>query len=168
MQIPKERQVLITISVTVAAALAVYLFLYSPLIVKLSKAHRQCKAIEADLLKTRQALASVGISGIKKILPAENDISSCIDEITGMGRLKSINFISITPKQIELGGSGEYKILPLELQIKGAYSQIGSFLGALDELEKGLVVIKNFKITTDPAEPSKLRAGLLLYIYLEA
>ena len=94
------------------------------------------------------------------------DASHAIREVTDHGRLNGINFISISPKKVRKEKGSRYKILPIEMEIKSTYEQMGIFLGLLDELEKTLVTVKSFNIIPGKKGPSKLTADLVIYVYL--
>ena len=54
----------------------------------------------------------------------------------------------------------------MEIKAKSTYEQLGTFLGSLDDLEKGLVKVKSFVIVPDGKDPAKLTANLVVDIYL--
>ncbi len=165
MELTKERLIIIICSVVVILVLGLYLFLYSPLISKLKSADLECKTIEADVFQARDRITSSGIGDTKKGLIIEEDVSFAIDELTKQGKLKSINFISMTSKNIEKG-EPQYKILPIEMEIESTYEELGTFLCSLEELKKSLVTVRSFNITSNEKDPTRLETKLVVNMYL--
>ena len=132
--------------IIVIAAVSVFLvlfLLYAPLIGKLNKEGAKCRAAELKVVKARSIVGLMKAAKIKKNLVAEEDASLAMDELTGLGKLKQVNFISITPKNLEKKeGFGS---LSIEMEIKSTYQQLGAFLGALDDFEKSVVVVEGFR-----------------------
>ncbi len=147
-------------------ALGTYFLLYAPLIRELRAKRLEFKTCETDLFSARNIIESVKTKEIKGILITEEDIPFAIDELTRHGRLKDINFISMTPGKIEKPKDSQYKILPVEMQTESSYKKLGVFLGSLGELKKSLVTIMSFDIVTLKEDPSRLRTELIVNMHL--
>lgn len=167
MELTKERLIIVISAGLAIIALGLYLFLYSPLINKLRKAHLECKRLETEVLWVRETADSLKIKTTKDRLMTEENISQAIDELTKKGRSEGINFISITPKQTEKPQQAlSYKILPIEIEMESTYEDLGIFLGSLDELENCVVTVRNFNITSTNEGALKLKTKLVLNLYL--
>jgi len=167
MELTKERLIIVISAGLAIIALGLYLFLYSPLINKLRKAHSECKRLETEVLQAREATDSLRIKTPKGKLITEEDVSWAIDELTKKGKLARVNFISITPKQTEKPQQTLfYKILPIEIEMESTYDDLGIFLGSLDELENCVVTVRNFNITSTEEGAKKLKTKLMLNLYL--
>ncbi len=171
-ELTQERLIIVLAAAIIAAALALYFIFYAPLLRNLMTARLKCIAAENELLECCNIVESAKEMGGARVLISEEDASLAIRALTEHGgsaeneKLKGINFISISPKEIKEDKGAQYKILPVEMEIESTYEKLGVFLGALDELEKTLVTIKSFDITPDKKDSSKLTTDLAVEIYL--
>lgn len=166
MEFTRQRLIMIITAAILIIAVGLYIFLYGPLISRLRVMRLECKTIEADVLQTRSRLASIETIDIKKGLIKEEEISFAIDELTRQGKLEGVNFVSMTPKEIEKREDAPYNILPIEIEIESTYEKLGIFLGSLDKLERCLVTVRNFNITPDKEDPAKLKTKLTVNMCL--
>ena len=167
MELTKERLAAIIIAGALIIILGLYLVLYRPLTRKLNQEYRKYKTIEVALHETHQTIINLKKARLKKSFITEEGISLAINELTKEGRLKGIDFISITPQKIEeLKSLPLYKILPIEMEIKSSYNDLGIFLGSLDYLQKSLIVVKSFEIIANKKDLRELQTKLVLNMYL--
>ena len=165
MELTKERLIIIIAGVLIILFLGLYIFLYNPLINKLRSEGGECNRIETELLQARKAIDSLEAIDKKKMLIAEKDIPLAMEELTTQGKLKGINFVSMTPGQIEEPKTA-YKILPIEMEIESTYKSLGIFLGLLGDLEKSLVTVGSFGIKADGKTSPKRKTKLVVNMYL--
>jgi len=161
-----RQQLVVIVSVAVAvASLGIYLILFRPLINKLKLLHLECNGLETSVLQARDAISFLKLKELKKEFVSETNLPLAIEELTKEGKVKGINFISLTPKQIERQQES-YKILPIEMELEASYVILGAFLGRLDDLNKSLVRIRKFNIVSNKANPkiSTVRLSLDMYI----
>ena len=76
-----------------------------------------------------------------------------------------VDFVSIKPLRIERKGIPN-RILPIEIEIKSTYEELGMLLGSLVELERSVITARDFNITTDRENAVRLRASLTINVYL--
>lgn len=161
-----KQQLVVVVSVAVAVALlGIYLILFRPLINKLTLLHLECRGFETGVLQARDAISSLKLKELKKELASETDLSLAIEELTKEGKPKGINFISLTPKQIERQDES-YRMLPVEIELEAPYAILGDFLGKLDDLNRSLARIRKFNIVLNKLNPKVLTARLSLDMYL--
>lgn len=169
MELTRERLTIIIAGATLVVLFGLYLFLYRPLISKCRQAGLECRGIEREVLLAREAITSFLNQNIsEKHLISEEDVSLAIDELTKQGRSKGINFVSITPEQIKKAENYPCKVLPIEMKTESTYKELGIFLGSLDDLEKSLITVRNFSLTSDKKDPSKVETKLVINMYLSA
>jgi len=157
---------MIIVSAGVIFVLGLYLFLYRPLINKCSLARGECRNIEAEALRAREAIDALRQSGTKRVLISEKDISIAIDEFTKQGRSKGINFISIAPGKIKDSKDSKYKILPIDIKLNSTYKEFFIFLGSLEKLEKSLVTVKELNLSSDTDKAGRINAVLTVNMCL--
>lgn len=171
-ELTQERLVIIIAGAIVVIVLAAYFIFYAPLIRNLMADRLKCMSKEFGLLECRNIIESAGKTAGERVLISEEDISLAIKALTEHGglakhdKLKGIDFISISPKEIKEGKDAQYKILPVEMEIESTYEELGVFLGSLDDLEKALVKVKSFDITPNKEDSSRLTTDLAVEIYL--
>ena len=161
----KQRLVIIVSAAVTIALLGIYLILFRPLINKLKLLHLECRGLETSVLQSRDAISSLKLKELKKELVSEADVSLAIEELTKEGKVKGINFISLTPRQIERQQES-YKVLPIEMELEAPYAILSDFLGKLDDLNRSLVLIRKFNIVLNKINPKMLTARLSLDMYL--
>jgi len=165
MKLTKERLVIIVSVALTVALLGIYLILFRPLTNKLKLLALQYKGLETAVLQARDAISSLKLKELKKELVSEADVSLAIEELTKEGKAKGINFISLTPKQIDWQLES-YKMLPVDLELEAPYAMLGDFLGKLDDLNRSLVCIRKFNIVFKKLNPKMLTARLSLDMYI--
>ena len=163
-EFPKERWVLLIAGLAAVGTLALYLFLYRPLLRELNVQASACRELEANLAHARQLAARLKTGGEERSFTKEEEVSLAIDELTRQGKLKGINFISITPKSMEKSKDGRFQILPIEVETESSYETLGRFLGSLEDLKTSLVTVASFNVTAEGEDPSRLRAKLTLHM----
>lgn len=170
MNLPKEKLGVIIISGGVIIFICLYLFLYQPLINKLSVSSRECAVWEKQVRQTRDDVSFLKNIEDKKKLVTEEDLPVIIDELTRKGKTNRIDFISIVPGKTEeiKNGNYTYQRSILEMEAVSSYMSLGIFLGGLEKLEKGVVTLDSFNIVKNKNGPDKLSAKLVLNIYLLA
>ena len=149
------------------AALVFFLIFSLPLMGKLKTLSEECKKAESEVSAFRAQIEALGgIDGEIRGLMAETDTSLALREITKQGQKYGVRFVAITPAEIEPSAAGEYRILPLEIEIDGTYSQIGKFLGALDRLDRAMATVSKFSLSRKDEHSSVLGAQLIVWIYV--
>jgi len=165
-ELTKESLIIAAVLIVAIAATMIYFVFFTPLMKEIKIKYLECKSAENDVIECRNVIESAGLVYEKRLLMAEKDVSQAIDELTKHGRSKGINFVSINPEEIKEEKGTVYKILPIKMKINSTYKQIGIFLGSLDNLEKGVVKVKNFDISAGGEDTSILSTNLVADMYL--
>lgn len=167
MKVIKQRLVVSIASIIMVFIGMLYFVLYHPLITELKKTSADCQCVECELRAAQETIDFLKQNGIKRTLASEEEVSAAIEELTQRGKERAIDFISITPQKSQfVPENAAYKVIPVEIEISGAYDDIGEFLGEVDSFEKSIVTINNFRIMADRKNSSKIEAMLILNIYL--
>jgi len=160
-----DKKLKISISCAIAViVLGTCIYTFGSLNYELKRLSLKYNAKEQSIQEARRIMESIGITGIKSAVMTEEDISHAINELTQYGETKGIDFISITPK--EKRKEGPYEVLPIEIEQRATYKDLGVFCGSLAELKKSLITIKSFNIFPDKEDLEKLRIKLTILIYL--
>ena len=166
MELTKRRGIWLAGGALGILGFGLYLFLYHPLLAKLQIQGKECRALEEEVSQGRQRVtASQGLEKTKALI-TEQEVSRAIDELTRTGKLKNINFISMTPQPIHPREGFPYKVLPIEIEAESSYENLGRFLGSLRELKGSLTKVGSLKVYPDAENPSRLETTFVLNLYL--
>ncbi len=127
---------------------------------------------ELGVIEEQSAIARKDVESALKLqfqgrLLSRAEISMAMDEITKTGRAFDINFLSISPREIEdIEGSVSQR-LPVAIETESEYKDFGLFLGALADLKESVVTIRNFDIERDEAILPRIQAKMVIDIYLK-
>jgi Tfp pilus assembly protein PilO len=166
LELSEERLIAVISVAGVLVALAVYMVFYTPLIKRVRARYLECRRAEGKVLECRNVIEAAGVLHKQRILMAEADAHQAIDELTKHGKVRGINFISITSEKIRKAKDSRYKILPVRMEIESAYEDFAAFLGSLDDLEKGLIKVKSFDMKPAEKDPFRLTVDLTVDVYL--
>lgn len=139
---------------------------YGPVNKQLRKAKKQTRAIEQEVLTAREKIKVLKQSDTEQRIATQDTVSLAIEEFTKIGRLKDINYVSIVPQGVENIPDSVYKVLPVDIEMDSNYETLGTFLGLLRDLKKGLITVRSFHITPDKHNSLILRTKITLLIYL--
>ncbi|HLD49593.1 MAG TPA: type 4a pilus biogenesis protein PilO [bacterium] len=153
--------------VSAGAGILVCLFLYPPLVRDLGRLSEECRRAEARAVEARPLIKAFKTAALLPGFIREEEISETIRELTSQGKSRDIRFIGITPQAVTKPQDSGYPVVPIEIDAESGYQDLGLFLGALEELKKSLVTVKDFHIVPDRDAPAKLRTKLTLWIYLK-
>ena len=143
-----------------------YGFVYQPLASQINLKKKEWQQLEGDLSAARGFIFRKDDLGRKGHLLSRQEISLAIDEITKMGKRQKINFISISPQEIQNVSDASYRRLPIELELEAEYKDLGSFFGSLRELHESFVTVKDFKIAKHETVYSILHAKVTIELYI--
>lgn len=125
--------------------------------------------------KIDKALIESQFDKLNKRLPSKSPISAILEELTERGKEFNIEFISVTPiaeKTITLAsreGKAIYRVLPIEINMRAGYKDIGEYIGVLENLESSFATISEFQINKDESiSPSRLKVRMILYTYMSS
>lgn len=166
MPITRQRAAILIGCVLVFLAGWVYALVYRPLLSQLKIQGASCREIENAVLQARSEVTFSKKEGKKIGFIGETEVSLAMEELTRQGKLRGINFISITPRDMVTSEEGGYQILPIEMETESGYESLGLFLGSLDELERGLVTVRGFHVRPVEGKPSRLEADLVVNLYV--
>jgi Tfp pilus assembly protein PilO len=167
MRLTKEKLRIVVWGSIALVVLVVYLSLFVPLIKTLGSKYRECKNCETDVIDARNLINSVRLQETMSAILTEDDVALAIDELTRLGKVKGIDFISMTPREKRKEKGASYGILPIEIETESGYKDLGIFLGSLAGLRDSLTTVSSFRITAHKKDDaSKLRAKLVIDMYL--
>ncbi len=176
----------INIFVSIAGGLVLFtvlfLLLLAPVTKSISVKKAEWKRLEAQLIENRAKLGSSSqidksaieaeLEDLRRKLPAKSPTSAVLDELTKRGRELNIEFVSIAPQEGKMtspkvpSGALKYKILPIEINMKAGYRNLGEYLGIVEDLDSGFATVGAFQVRKDQKAPPKLDVRLVVYTYI--
>lgn len=155
------------VGATLCFLLLGYGIIYYPLASQINLKKKEWQNLERDLIVAREFIFKKDDLGRKGHLLSRQEISLAIDEITKVGKKQKINFISISPQEIQNVPGAPYRCLPIELELESGYKDLGAFLGALKELRESFVTVRNFKIIRHATVYSLLQSKMTIDLYIK-
>jgi Tfp pilus assembly protein PilO len=118
-----------------------------------------------DLHRASEAsVVSAEISGkAGDLFPGGSRLSSLLEEMTRLARLRQIEFISIRPDAIE--DKGSYFQLTFQMDVQSRFRELGNYLLMLENLPRA-VVVKELKVETRADLNPSILAHLKTVTYL--
>ncbi len=157
---------LIILSVNLIIILGLSFFVLPSLVSDFSLTLKEYMGVRAQLMGARKILNIFDSEPIVKNLVDENNFSLAVQELVRHGNARAVTIRSLNKEKIEPCIDSNCKILPLIMKIEAAYEQLGIFLGDLEKLEKSQLVVREFGIIPDKENKAKLKAKLVLDMYL--
>ena len=159
----RQKKSIIVFSGIAIIAFILCFILYIPLVNQLRVKSNETRALEAELLKARNIVNFMKMARSQLQLVTEDNLSVATDTLMKQGGLYHIDFISTNPG--ELIREKVYVMLPIDIVLESGYSELGDFLGSLDNLGNSVVKVNEFDVAPSMSDPSKLKTRLTLSIY---
>lgn len=117
---------------------------------KVRKVARDLPVYQKELEEVRSKFEATSV-----LLPKSQEIPNLLRNISDLGRNAGLDFLSFTPGQ-EIP-KDFYAEIPIDIQIKGPYHNLGVFLDKVSKLER-IVTVNNIK--TDKVDQEKNEVSL--------
>ena len=187
-EIIKNKQFAIAAAIAVALLLLFIVFLYMPKHGAVVKLEKKIKAIDLETEATKSAIGDIRnlgkalalmqqeLNNFESKLPAEEELSSILSEITDTAKKHSIEVVSVKPGKPVLfqdssGGAFEFdqkkvKKINIDVDLRGAYKYLVEYIKALRDSMKILAVLESVSITRNEKIAPKLEANFSLTIFV--
>jgi len=180
-KIPKQQRIILAVLVGIILIVVINNLLFKPIISKRRELRLKYQSLEAELkrkeFELQEAQAKTEAERItslekkyrhtqKKLeylkgrLPKEKQIPALLSQIASQAGLE-YNLIKMLPEENRL----VYKEIPIQIQVKGRYQDLGEYLKRLEESTR-LIKIKSLSIKTDPEAPPNLDVTLEIATYI--
>lgn len=172
MELTKERLIIIGSVGLVIVIVAVYALVFSPLIAELGKTYSELKIYETELVRVKRVINSAKKIDTKRVfvtdkaLITEEGISEAIAELTRQKKFHGINFVSISPGEIEKQKDARYSIIPITIKAESTYEKLATFLGLLDDRPTAVLTLRSLRIIPNENDADKLESDLVLNLYI--
>jgi len=109
-----------------------------------------------------QATSAIS-SRIGDLMTGGSRLSSLLEEMTSLARMRHVEFVSIRPEAVE--DKGNYLELSLRLDLKSRFREMGDYLLMLENLPRALR-IKDVKVETNPSISPDVLTHLQVLTYV--
>jgi len=180
-KIPRQQRIILAVLVGIILIVLVNNLLFRPITskrrdlkLKYQKLETELKRKEFELKEARAKTEAERIASLeekyrhtqkrlkylKGRLPKEKQIPALLSQIASQAKLE-YNLIRMLPEESRL----VYKEIPIQIQLKGRYQDLGEYLKRLEESTR-LIKIKSLSIKTDPKAPPRLDVTLKIATYI--
>lgn len=121
------------------------------------------KAEELRLIRQKSEVTGALSSKIGDLMPGGSRLSSLLEEMTRLARLRQVEFVSIRPEAIE--DRGNYSELSLRIDVKSRFREMGDYLLMLENLPRAIRV-KEVKVETNASISPDILAHLQVLTYI--
>lgn len=167
MELDKKQTMLVIVTICAAIIFILIAFVYRPSIVKIRSVAEEFKSMAQEVEVARNMIRTKGDLQMRGHLLSRKELSLAIDEITKTGRQLNINFVSISPQEIEKLETSSHQRLPIHMELESEYKDLGLFLGALEKLEESIVTVRSFQIQRDDKILPLIKSRLMVDMYLQ-
>lgn len=166
LNIEKNKKTMIVIAGFTAIGVLFFTLIW-PLSIKVSNISQDVKTLDDELANVRDDLKKGNKLDQDRHLLKRNEISVAINEIIKAGADLNINFLSTNPQQIQKLQESKYPILPINLEIRSTYKNLGLFFGVLETLNKSIVTVREFSIERRQEILPEIQTDLIIDVYLK-
>lgn len=138
-----------------------------PLFSKVRRVGEEVKALEREMLAARDGMKTRDKFQKSGSLLTRQKVSLAIDEMTRIGATLGINFLSISPQPIAKISHSKYPVLPIRMDLKSEYENLGHFLGALETLQESIVTVRSFDMDCNLKTSSLIETELVVEVHLQ-
>lgn len=121
------------------------------------------KAEELRLIRQKGEVTGGFSSKIGDLMPGGSRLSSLLEEMTRLARLRRVEFVSIRPETIE--DRGNYLELSLRIDVKSRFREMGDYLLMLENLPRAIRV-REVKVETNATISPDVLAHLQVLTYI--
>ncbi len=180
-KIPKQQRIILAVVGSIILIVLMNNLFFKPLTSKRRDLKLKCQSLETELkrkdfelqeartkteaeriarLEERYYHTQERLDYLKGRLPKEKQIPALLSQIASQTGLE-YNLIRMLPEESRL----VYKEIPIQIQLKGGYRDLGEYLKNLEESTR-LIKIKSLSIEADPEAPSRLDVVLEIATYI--
>ena len=140
------------------------------LVAKMSKVRAELKSAEVTISEIPKFRKDIGlyedkVTHYEKMLPAEREIPSFLENLSDMAKSSGVKIIGITPT-VTGGEEGMiYQELPIIINAKSGFHELGRFLTSLEYSER-FIKVADIDIKANSSNPKKHDVDLLLLTYI--
>jgi hypothetical protein len=158
-----RQRVPVLLGAALLGVFAVAVLLLGPMIHRLDAFRYQERLLAEDAKLLSGSIRhhrDAGLIGLK-------DVPVLIDEITDLGAAHAITFSFLDYQRKGKTLNKNMDTLAVAIETQSTFRQLAIFMGELNHLRHGMVLVDSFQITRDAQEPAKVTSKMSLQICLK-
>jgi type IV pilus assembly protein PilO len=144
-------------------------------LMKMSGAQARLNGAQADAARIqalRDSMASVSekVELYEKMLPAEKEIPSLLENLSAMAKSSGVKIVGITPVSLQEESRVKkqvYKEIPIQISAKSGFHELGAFLSNLEGADR-FMKVSDIQIKSNSSSPKKHDVELMVLTYVLA
>lgn len=177
-----KKEKLILIALVCLAILAVYFqLLLRPLAMNLVNIMPKTSALRQDLLNAKSKIAKMDttekesrklrleMEKYSKIFPEKEEVPKLLEELSHMAIASNMKIIGIKPlskgEATPAGKGFSYREIPIEIEARSGYHELGQFLQRLECGER-FIMVKDLSVQSDNRSPKRHNVQLITSTYV--
>lgn len=173
----KNRKMAIPVISGVLLFLALFFVMLAPTRRELTDKRRKWRELEVQLKADRAKLANFRIDkatveakveDLRRRIPPKSPTSAILEELTKRGKQLNIDFVSITPQQLQKDTTvaPDCEVLPIIINMRATYKGLGEYLGQIENLQSSFATVNEFQVTKDERTYPKLVVNMRINTYI--
>jgi len=180
---PKHQIVILAALIAILAVILYFTLLLKPqvervigTVIKNHKMKVELKSMESEIANIARYRKEAGaykdkVERYERMLPAEQEIPSLLENLSGMARSSGVKIVGITPVSISQEKMREgniYQEIPILISAKSGYHELGSFMDKLEDSDR-FMKVADIEINANKSSPRKhdLEVLILTYVLLK-
>lgn len=181
----KQQTLIMTVLLGVLIVIVYFNFILIPqvkrvitVIVKTDKIRADVKNAKADIAKTDELKANMDafkdkVESYEKMLPAEQEIPSLLENLSAMAKSSDVKILGITPavqseekaKDKKAAKDTIYQETPILISARSGYHEVGKFLADLENSDR-FMKVADIEIRANKSSPKRHDVELLVLTYV--
>lgn len=173
----KNRKTVILIIVGIIIFFILFFVVLAPTRKEMAGKNRKWRDLKIQLVAARNKIENfkvdksaveAKVEELRRRLPSKSPTSIILEELTKKGKKLNIEFVSIAPRQLQqdIVAGSKCKVVPININMKATYRDLGEYLGLIENLESSFATVKEFQATKDERTFPKLTVNMRIYAYV--
>lgn len=167
----------VVIAVALVLLLLYFNFILRPQVSQAASLVTKMNKMRADLKKTETDIAEIPkfkkdirtyndkVTYYEKMLPAEREIPSLLQSLSEMAKNSNVKIIGITPTVMSDEKGTIYQELPILINARSGYHELGRFLSSLENSER-FIKVADISVRSNGMNPKKHDVESLVVTYI--
>jgi Tfp pilus assembly protein PilO len=177
----KKTQIMILAGLLAVLGVVIYLsFILKPQVFRVMEAVSGAGSISADLREAEKNIADIPVfkksmeaneekvGRYEKMLPAEQEIPSILENLSSIAKSSNIKIVGIIPVDVKDDKSKNpqvYQEIPILINAKSGYHELGKFLSSIENSDR-FMKVADIQIRANAQSPKKHDVEILVLTYI--
>ena len=173
----KNRKTVILIIAGIVIFLILFFVVLAPTRKEIAGKNKKWRELKIQLVAARNKIENFKVDKsaveakaeeLRRRLPSKSPTSVILEELTKKGKQLNVEFVSIAPRQLQqdIVAKSKCKVVPINIDMKATYRDLGEYLGLIENLESSFATVKEFQAIKDERTFPKLTVNMRIYTYV--